>query len=127
MDSTYNIPYPELYYRIYPKVINTISKNVKEVPIEENISQEEIDAMINEVCEEMIKECPEIAQDPMERRNRSSRYRNSQRIYYGRGRFLRDIVSIILISELLRRRYPWKYRYGAGYNYGPGNGYGLWY
>lgn len=116
MGENYNIPYPELYYRIYPKIMNTISKNIKEVPIEENIPREKIDGMIDEVCEEMIRECPEIGDDPMERRQRSPRYRNRQRIYYGRGILLKDIVGIILISELLRRRYP--------YNYGHS---GLWY
>ena len=110
-----NIPYPELYYRIYPKVIDTISKNIKEVPIEEDILEEDIDKMIDEVFEEIVKECPEIGEDPMERRQRPFRYRNRQRIYYGRERLVKDIIGIILISELLRRRYPYNHGYGLWY------------
>ena len=111
-----NIPYPELYYRIYPKVIDTISKNIKEVPIEEDILEEDIDKMIDEVFEEIVKECPEIGEDPMERRARGPRYRITNRPIYGRRRLARDIISIILLSELLRRINPYVYGYGPGYS-----------
>ena len=119
MDNNYNIPYPELYYRIYPKVIEVVNKNIGLNAMDEVISQDKVDNMINEVYEEMLEECPEIGEDPIERRQRSPRYRAAQRPLYGRGRLLRDIISIILISELLRRRNPYNF-YGPGYGYGPG-------
>ena len=113
MDYNYSIPYPELYYRIYPKVIEVMNQNIGP-NIEKVISQDKLEDMVNEVYEQMIEECPEIGEDPMERRQRSSRYRAVQRPLYGRGRLLRDIISIILISELLRRRNPY-YFYGTSY------------
>ncbi|SHH88231.1 hypothetical protein [Sporanaerobacter acetigenes] len=122
MDYSLNIPYPELYYRIYPKVISAISRSTDNLSVDGNVSEEQVDKMVDEVYEQMLAECPEIGEDPMERRQRSSRYKAMQRPYYGRGRLVRDIISIILISELLRRRYPYNY-----YGYGPGYGYEPWY
>lgn len=119
MDYNFNTPYPELYYRIYPKVIEVINKNIGFESIDENSYQDKVESMISEVFEQMASECPEIIADPLERRQRSSRYKTAQRIYYGRGRLVRDIISIILISELLRRNSPYNY-YGPGYGYGPG-------
>lgn len=106
MDYNYSISYPELYYRIYPKVIEVMNKDIG-LNVEEVISQDKLEDMVNEVYDLMIEECPEIGEDPMERRQRSPRYRAAQRPLYGRGRLLRDIISIILISELLRRRNPY--------------------
>ncbi|WP_416198273.1 MAG: DUF4129 domain-containing protein [Sporanaerobacter sp.] len=127
MDYSFDISYPELYYRIYPKVMSTISKNVDNLSVAGNVSEDEVDKMVDEVYEQMLAECPEIGEDPMERRQRYSRYKAMQRPYYGRGRIVRDIISIILISELLRRRYPYNYYgYGSGYGYGPGYGYEPW-
>ncbi|MBE6081956.1 MULTISPECIES: hypothetical protein [Tissierellales] len=99
-----NLLYPELYYRIYPKVIDVINKNLSIISADTELTDEQLNNMVEEVYREMIQECPEMQEDPGERKIRSSRYR-IQRPYYGRGRLARDIISIILISELLRRRY----------------------
>lgn len=135
MDYNYiNIEYPELYYRIYPKAVEVVNKYANEIASEAEISQDRVEKMIDEVYDEMIKELPEVAQDPMERR---SRYKAAQRPFFGRRRLLRDIIAIILISEILRRRNPYGYgpqygyspgyRYGAEYEYGTGYEYGPWY
>ncbi|NLJ98658.1 MAG: hypothetical protein GX320_05235 [Tissierellia bacterium] len=100
-----NFTYPELYYRIYPKVMDTIGRYLDNNEYMENLTEEDIIRMTDEVYEKMVIECPEIHEDPVERRGQR-RYRKIQRVFYGRRRLVRDIITIILISELLRRRNP---------------------
>lgn len=100
--------YPELYYRIYPKAIDTISRYLDNMNCGENISDKDLEAMTDEVYKKMVYECPEIDEDSIERRGR---YRIAQRPFYGRRRLVRDIISIILISELLRRTNPYIFGY----------------
>ena len=107
--------YPELYYRIYPKVIDTVSGYMNDNNQGKDITEEDIENMIDEVYEKMVVECPEVEEDPMERRSRKARYRIAQRPFYGRRRLVRDIISIILLSELLRRTNPYGFGYGPGY------------
>ncbi len=109
-----NYDYPELYYRIYPKVIDAMSRHMDSKQFND-ITEEDIDKMIDDVYERMVMECPEIEGDPMERRSRGSRYRITQRPFFGRRRLVRDIISIILLSELLRRTNPYGFGYGPGY------------
>ncbi|MCF6466786.1 hypothetical protein [Clostridium sp. Cult2] len=101
--------YPELYYRVYPKVIDSVNKYLEKNEYKGNISEEDMEAMIDEVYEKMVYECPELNEDPIERRGR---YRVTQRPFYGRRRLIRDIISIILISELIRRINPYGF-YGV--------------
>ena len=113
--------YPELYYRIYPKAIDAVSGYLDNNQQVDNIREEDVEEMIDEVYKKMVVECPEIEEDPVERRGRRGRYRISQRLFYGRRRLVRDIISIILLSELLRRANPYGFGYGPGYydNYSP--------
>ncbi|NLX60941.1 MAG: hypothetical protein GXZ06_00235 [Tissierellia bacterium] len=104
--------YPELYYRIYPKAIDSINKYLKDKPMPANITEDELSYLVDEVYEKLVYECPEIDEDPVERR---SRFRSLQRQFYGRRRLARDIITIIIISELLRRFNP--YIFGTEYNY----------
>ncbi|NLK44124.1 MAG: hypothetical protein GX300_07015 [Tissierellia bacterium] len=97
-----NFDYPELYYRIYPKVIGEIDNNLDENCSMENITKEQMEKMVDNIYMEMVKECPEIHEDPYERRYRG-RVRGEQRIFYGRSRIVRDLITILFISELLRR------------------------
>ena len=108
--------YPELYYRIYPKVIDTVSRYMDSNQHFHDITEEDMERMVDDVYEKMVVECPEIAEDPMERRSRGSRYRTAQRPFFGRRRLVRDIISIILLSELLRRTNPYGYGYGSEYS-----------
>ncbi|MCF6459578.1 hypothetical protein [Clostridium sp. Cult3] len=109
-----NLNYPELYYRIYPKVIDTVNRHLEDKESMEDITDKDMEKMVDEVYQKMAMECQEIDDDPAERRSRSSRYRAMQRPFYGRRRLVRDIISIILLSELLRRTNP--YSYGPGYH-----------
>lgn len=97
-----NRDYPEIYYRVYPKIIQSINSHLGDDYSIDTISDEELDAMIDEVFYKVTKECPEIYQDPSERRGRD-KVRSAQRPFYGRGRITRDLIAIFLISELLRR------------------------
>lgn len=121
----YSAQYPELYYRIYPRVMDCINRHGYYMAPEGNID-DDIEYMTDEVYEELIKECPEIDKDPDEIRYKSKEVESSQRPYYGRRRLTRDIITIILLRELFRRRYPRypeyppsRYRpfYGPGYGY----------
>lgn len=93
--------YPELYYRIYPKIIATINEKLDDNFSIEQISVEQMNKMVDDIYIKMVQECPEIHEDPYERRAR--RVRGEQYIFYGRSRIIRDLITIFLISELLRR------------------------
>ena len=93
--------YPELYYRVYPKIIATINEELDENCSMEEISEEKIEKMVDDIYLKMVQECPEIHEDPYERRSR--RVRGERSIFYGRSRIIRDLITIFLISELLRR------------------------
>lgn len=109
-----NLNYPELYYRIYPKVINIVNSYLKDKESIEDIGKKDMEKMVDEVYQNIVMECPEIDEDPIERRGgRGSRYRIMQRPFYGRRKLIQDIITIILLSELLRRTNP--YSYGTGY------------
>ncbi|WP_353096475.1 hypothetical protein [Tissierella praeacuta] len=94
--------YPELYYRIYPKVIEAVNEHLDENYSMENITEEQMEKMVDDIYIKMAYECPEIHEDPYERRSRG-RVRAEQRIFYGRSRLIRDLITILLISELFRR------------------------
>lgn len=95
--------YPELYYRVYPKIISVVNEHLDENCSIEQITDEQMEKMIDDIYIKMVRECPEINEDPYERRYRPSKVRTGQRIFYGRSRIIRDLISIFLISELLRR------------------------
>lgn len=94
--------YPELYYRIYPKVISEVNEHLDENFSMEQITKEEMEKMVDNIYIKMVKECPEIHEDPYERRYRG-RIRAEQNIFYGRSRIIRDLITILLISEIFRR------------------------
>jgi hypothetical protein len=108
--------YPEIYHSIYPKVVDCINRHMGSMPLYGLVPDENIEQMVDEIYNEMLDECPEIGQDPGERRSRSSRYRSLQRPFYGRSRLLRDFIVVLLISELINRSYPYE-RYSGWYGY----------
>lgn len=91
--------YPELYYRIYPKVTDALDRHVGKGKCD-NISDEQFDRIVDDVYRRMAKECPEINSDPLERKGKA---KYAQRPLFGRGRIIRDLITIFLISEILRR------------------------
>ncbi|WP_130806371.1 hypothetical protein [Senegalia massiliensis] len=117
------IPYPDIYRKLYPKVEDTIMKYYPYSDMDEMPTEEELEKMIDEIYDDMIKEYPEIEEDIRERRV-MSRGVNMQRPYYGRRRIFRDFISLILLGSLFNRRrrpyYP-RYRDRDYYNY-PGYG-----
>lgn len=127
MEYTYGAPhYPELYYRLYPKVEDCMDRYMGRYEVDPNMTNEEIQELIDEIYEKMIEECPEIDEDPEERRSLGlHEVDGMQRPFYGRRRLLRDIIGIILIGELFRRRRRPYYGY-PGYGYGPGYGPGYY-
>lgn len=70
--------YPELYYRIYPKVISAVNEHLDENYSMENITKEQMEKMVDDIYIKMVHECPEIHEDPYERRYRG-RVRGEQR------------------------------------------------
>jgi hypothetical protein len=95
--------YPELYYRTYPKVVNVVEDYLETKPEVEEITQEEMDEMIDEIYMEVVKEYPEIHEDIQERRINTKKYKRQIREFYGRSRIFKDLIAILLISELLRK------------------------
>lgn len=104
--------YPELYYRIYPKVINAVNDCLSADTKIDDITEEMMDDMVDVVYEQIVRECPEINEDPSERRYRGRGMRTAQIPFYGRRRIVRDLITIFLISELLRRS-----QFGGFWNY----------
>jgi len=95
--------YPELYYRVYPKIISAVNEHLDNNYSAEQITEEQMEKMIDDIYIKMVRECPEIHDDLYEKRYRSGKIKSKQRIFYGRSRIIRDLISIFLISELLRR------------------------
>jgi hypothetical protein len=123
MDYTYeNIQYPDLYYRLNPKIDECVNRYMNDNPAYTMPTEEELNQMVDDVYDQMIKECPEIDQDPADKRRVSPRNSSiQQRPFYSRRRLLRDITAILLLQRLFGgRRYP-GYGY-PGYGY-PGYGY----
>lgn len=95
--------YPELYYTTYPKVISEVNLYLEGKSEIEEITPEDIDGMLDNIYVQLANEYPEIHQDIQERKIRSRRYTSQSRAFYGRSKIIRDLISILLISELLRR------------------------
>lgn len=70
----------------------------------EQMTKEKMEKIVDDIYIKMVQECPEIHEDPYERRYRG-RVRAEQRIFYGRSRLTRDLITILLISELFRRNH----------------------
>lgn len=92
--------YPELYYRIYPKLLESINDQLGADYSYDEISDEKIQIIVDDVYNKLSKECPEINSDPLDRRRGRVKYSQT---YLSRRTLVRDLISILLISELLRR------------------------
>jgi len=98
-----NYDYPELHYIIYPKVVEAINKHFEKSRTIENITGEEIEEAVYYVYRRMVQEYPEIHGDPYERRYRA-RQEGGRMSFYGRSKIVKDLISIILVTELFRRK-----------------------
>lgn len=99
-----NIDYPELYYKVYPKILSTVNEYLDENYSIEEITEEDMNEMVDRIYIKLVEEYPEIHEDHYERRLRGRKVRGEQWTFYGRSRIIRDLITIFLISELLRRR-----------------------
>lgn len=114
-----NIQYPEIYYKVYPKVQKCILRYYPPyLPIYKLPNEEQFTTMIDEIYDEMIEEYPEIAEAMKERKSRNASMQSS---YYGRGGLFKSLIWIILLRTLLGKKSPY---YGPGCGPGHGPGYG---
>ncbi|WDV46987.1 hypothetical protein PV797_04620 [Clostridiaceae bacterium M8S5] len=103
----YNMQYPEIYYRIHPNVVQCIMRYSSSYDMLNQMPEEDlVEVMIDEIYNEVIREYPEINKDLREQRSVVRTKYAQNRPYYGRKKLLKDIISIILIGELLYRRRP---------------------
>jgi len=110
-----HIMYPDIYYRIYPYVHRTCDR--MDNPYMYYPSEAHVENMVNECYDACIKGMPDLIQYADIKAEQADEAEANQ---IRRRPLLRDLIAIILISELFRRRRL--YDYGSGY--GPGNGYG---
>lgn len=117
-----NIQDPELYKTINKEAEKCIDCHLCNRPYDYMPDQQELDNMVREVYREVIKEYPEINNDPYEN-NRGLKVKNTRR-FYGRRRITDAFIWYILLDRLGRRRrrpyrpYPRPYQpYNRYYNY----------
>ncbi len=108
--------YPEVYRIVYPKVLNMCC--MMDVPGNPEMyphpRREAVERMVDEIFEQCVCEMgdPEKWRDDEEN---DRQFVTGIGPGFGRRRLLRDLISILLIRELIRRR-PFPYG-GFGYQY----------
>ncbi|HHY82354.1 MAG TPA: hypothetical protein GX505_06705 [Clostridiales bacterium] len=116
------IMYPDIYYRIYPYVHRTCDR--MDNPYMYYPSEAQVESMINECYDACVRGMPDLIQYADLKAEQENEAEASQ---FRRRPLLRDLIAIILISELFRRRRRYDYGYNPGYYYGsgynPGYGY----
>jgi hypothetical protein len=110
--------YPEAYYSVYPAVQHHCDEMGIMPGMAVNPTKEQLDGMVESIANnvESHKGANEVLAAESEKRQPYGAFG------LGGRRFLRDLVGILLIRELLRRRYYSPYGYG-GYGYPGGFGY----
>ena len=99
-DMVYPMMYPDIYYRLYPYIHRVC--DYMDNPYVPYPTQEQIENMVDECYDMCMREMPDLEEYaggmiPM--------YRGIEGQQYGNRRpILRDLISIIIISELFRRR-----------------------
>jgi hypothetical protein len=122
----YPIMYPDIYYRIYPYVHRTCDR--MDNPYMRYPSESQVESMVDDCYDACIKGMPDLIQYADIKTKEKEEIDTKQ---FRRRPLLRDLIAIILISELFRRRRrrPYYDPYGAGQGmeagYQPGAGYGL--
>lgn len=94
--------YPDLYYRIYPKILSELEIELDNLNYMDEISEEQMEKIVDNIYYDLLDNYPELSDDPYERKYRG-KVRGGQRPFYGRNRIIRELITILLISELLRR------------------------
>ena len=99
-DMVYPIMYPDIYYKLYPYVYRICDR--MDNPYVPYPTQEQIESMVNECYDMCVGDMPELegyagSWIPMHQGV------GAQQFVFRRP-ILRDLIAIILISELFRRR-----------------------
>ncbi len=99
-DMIYPMMYPHIYYKIYPYVHRVC--DLMDNPYVPYPSQEQIESMVNECYDMCMREMPELEEYAGCKVPMNQEVGAQQFVF--RRPILRDLIAIILISELFRRR-----------------------
>jgi hypothetical protein len=113
----YPVMYPEIYYKIYPYVCKVCDE--MDTPYAIYPSQAQIEDMINRCYDLCVKEMPDLEDYAGAKMQEKL---DTENLQFGRRRtpILRDLIAIILLAELFRRRrrfFPWQDGSYRGYDY----------
>jgi hypothetical protein len=95
----YPIMYPEIYYRVYPYVCRVCDR--MDNPYVPYPSQAQVESMVDECYDMCMREMPDLEEYVNCNAPMREGVQANQRF---RRPIFRDLISIILISELFRRR-----------------------
>lgn len=110
-DMVYPVMYPEIYYKIYPYVCRICDE--MDDPFILYPTQAQIEDMINRCYDLCVKEMPELEEYAGAKMHEKLDAESLQ-LERRRTPILRDLIAIILLSELFRRRrrfYPRRWWY----------------
>ena len=96
----YPTMYPDIYYRIYPYVHRTCDR--MDNPYMMYPSESQVESMVNECYDMCVKAMPDLHEYAELHSEEGQKAEASQ--FFRRRPLLRDLIAIILISELFRRR-----------------------
>ncbi len=115
--------YPEVYYMLNPMVDQKL--DMMDQSYNSAMYPYPSPEMIDKMCEEIYKECMDKYPEKMREYENQMPNETNQRYRRRRGLF-GNLIPILLIRNLLRRRRRPGYGYGPGYGlgigYGPGYG-----
>ena len=110
--------YPKIYFIIYPVVQHHCDMMHMTYGMTQMPTREQLQAMTDDIYAKVEAEVEVTI-------SRESRDEGERQLFGGGRRLLRDLIAILLIRDLLRRRpyYPGYPGYYGGYSpYGPGYG-----
>jgi hypothetical protein len=109
-----SIMYPDIYYRIYPYVHRTCDR--MDNPYMYYPSEVHVESMVNECYDACVRDMSDLTDYADMKVEMSNQTADPFQIR--RRPLLRDLIAILLISELFRRRrrgrlfgYPYNYQY----------------
>ena len=97
----YPVMYPDIYYKIYPYVCRVCDE--MDNPYIPYPSHSHIEDMINKCYDMCVKEMPELEEYAGAKMKEKQEIENLQ-LERRRTPILRDLIAIVLLTELFRRR-----------------------
>lgn len=101
--------YPKMYYHAYPAVTGYCDMMGIKPGVDFSPTREQLDSMVDGIYRNVESQLPAEEGD-WEPRQPFGGFGG-----FGRRRFLRDLIAILLIRELLRRRRPYYGGYPGGF------------